>query len=29
MIGDWTGAGEESGGVSVETAFAKYDRFES
>lgn len=26
MIGDWTGAGEESGGVSVETAFAKYDR---
>lgn len=26
MIGDWTGVGEESGGVSVETAFAKYDR---
>lgn len=26
MIGDWTGAGEESGGVSIESAFAKYDR---
>ena len=26
MIGDWTGVGEEEGGVSVETAFMKYDR---
>jgi hypothetical protein len=27
MIGDWTGVGEEEGGVSVETAFMKYDRY--
>lgn len=28
MIGDWTGAGEDSGGVSVEMAFAEYDMYE-
>lgn len=28
MIGDWTGAGEESGGVSVEVAFGKYDKYD-